>query len=238
MTGSFWPPFSHFHFDWKIGGGLLGSSSRDVTNFRFGDPSGAAPHGSVRTHAAIDNACAGKESDRRRKRGPRSALACCHKKKRRVGGAPADATLGESRINASAEIDSSISQSFILYCINIHGLLFNLAELCHQVQEHSPHIILLQETCLNDSIEDVVIPNYRDVARRGRSIHENRGGVITYARFDVCHIVCVSKASDAERTWHFLHLDLGTIAICNWYRPGSGGMPQIASIENATLEFR
>ena len=192
----------------------------------------------MRTHAAFVNLIAGKDSGRRRKRGPRSALARCRRRKSRFGGAPADATPGESGVNASAPIDSIISQSFVLYCINIRCLLSNLAELCHQVKEHSPHVILLQETWLNGSVEEVTIPNYIVVSRRDRSDHENRGGIITYARLDVCNIVCVSKSSDAERAWHFLHLDIGTVAICNWYRPGSGGTPHIASIEKEITEYK
>ena len=174
-----------------------------------------------------------------RKRGPRSALAESRRKSRRIGGASADATSGESEVNASVHIDYNSSQSdFLIYCINIRCLLSNFAELSHQVKELSPHVILLQETWLNASIEEVLLPNYKIVARRDRSDGENRGGILTYARTDIYYIVHVKESANAERMWHFLHLDVGTVAICNWYRPGSGGSDQIASIADELLELR
>ena len=51
-------------------------------------------------------------------------------------------------------------------------------------------------------------------------------------------MVCVKISIESERVWHFLHLDVGTIAVCNWYRPGSGGEPKIASIANELMEIR
>ena len=154
-------------------------------------------------------------------------------------GAPADAATGESVVNASVNIDCNSSQpAFLLYCINIRCLLANLAELCHQVKEMSPHFVLSQESWLNKSIEGVSLLNYRVISRRDRSEGENRGGVITYARLDVLNIVCVKESLDAERVWHYLHLDVGAVAICNWYRPGAGGEEQIASLAEDLVEIR
>ena len=76
---------------------------------------------------------------------------------------------------------------------------------------------------MNASIEEKQMPNYRIISRRDRSEGENRGGVATYARVDVCNFVEIKKSFDAECIWHFLHLDIGTVATCNWYRPVSGG---------------
>ena len=213
--------------------------SRDITTFAdISDVSGAAPHGSARTHAASNNMHIGRGSTRRRRRGPRSALACSRRKCRRLGGAPTDAAFGESRADASVPINFVCSQSFVLYCINIRCVLSNLAELCLQVKELSPHIILLQETWLNASVEEIRIPNYKTISRRDRSELENRGGVMTFARLDVINIMCVKICSDSERIWHLLHVEIGAIAICNWYRPGSGGEAQIASLANDLAEIR
>ena len=89
------------------------------------------------------------------------------------------------------EIDFISPQSFLIYCINIRCLLSNFAELCHQVKVLSSQVVLLQETWLNKSIEEVQLPNYRIVSRRDRSESENRGRVIIYARLDIYNMICV-----------------------------------------------
>ena len=76
------------------------------------------------------------------------------------------------------------------------------------------------------------------ISRRDRSDQENRGGIISFARVDVFNIVCVKVSADAERSWHYLHLDHGTIAICNWYRPGSSDDDHITSLRGELEEIR
>ena len=159
----------------------------------------AAPLGSVRIQAAINVMCIGKGTKRSRRRGPRSALAESRRKYRRLGGAPADATSGESGTNASVDIDSISPQSFLIYCINIRCLLSNFAELCHQVKVLSPQVVLLQETWLNKSIEEVQLPNYRIESRRDRNEGANREAVATYAREDIYNMVCVKISIESER---------------------------------------
>ena len=55
--------------------------------------------------------------------------------------------------------------------------------------------------------------NYVQISRRDRHDGENRGDIIAFARSDVKNIVFMSNSDVAERSWHFLHLDTGTIAI-------------------------
>ena len=43
--------------------------------------------------------------------------------------------------------------------------------------------------------------------------------MITFVRNDIRNTVHVSHSVVAERSWPYLHSDLGTIAFCNWYRP-------------------
>ena len=110
------------------------------------------------------------------------------------------------------------SQSLFIYCINIRYLLAHAAELNHQLIIFNPHIILIQESWLNKSVESVSLPNGHDswqISRHDRHDGENRGGVIAFARIDVKNIVFISNSDVAERSWHYLHLDTGTIAICN-----------------------
>ena len=126
------------------------------------------------------------------------------------------AVASQSEVDASVACDPVSPQSFLIYCINIRWLLSDFAELCHRVKVFSPHVDFFQETWLNKSIEEVQLPNYRIVSRRDRSEGENRGGIATYARLDIYNMVCVKISIESERVWHFLHLDVGTIAVCNW----------------------
>ena len=76
----------------------------------------------------------------------------------------------------------------------------NLAELCYQIKILAPHLVLLQETCLKNSIEDICMPGYRTISRRDRAEGENRGGVIAFARLDTYNIVDVKNSDNVERT--------------------------------------
>ena len=177
--------------------------------------SGAASLGSVRHSAAGNcNMTNVKGNNRLRKRGPRSQLSRNIRSLRRSGGAPADMTSGESVVDMSVDAKIDSPQPFSIFCINIRCLHANMPELMYQVKVLSPHLVLLQETWLNCNFEDVILPGYQVISRRDRSDQENRGGIISFARVDVFNIVCVKVSADAERSWHYLHLDHGTIAIC------------------------
>ena len=103
-----------------------------------------------------------------------------------------------------------VSQSLSIYSINIKCLLAHLAELSFHLSVHKPHIVLIQDSWLNKSIEHVSIANYTLLSRRDRSETENRGGVIAFVR----------------------NLDIGgSFALCNWYRSPSAS-------DNKTHSFR
>ena len=72
---------------------------------------------------------------------------------------------------------------------------------------------------LDTSVEDVQLINYNKLSRKDRSSEENRGGGIAYARSDVQVAVHVYDSPCAECSWHLIHLDTGSVAVCNWYRP-------------------
>ena len=112
-----------------------------------------------------------------------------------------------------------IKQDLLIYVQNIRCLKANLAELTHHLQQYQPHLVLLQETWLDASTEEVSITGYRLVSRRDRASNANRGGVITYAREDFNNIAHIGNYASDERSWHFNSLDAETILIANWYRP-------------------
>ena len=104
-----------------------------------------------------------------------------------------------------------------------------MAEIQFHLERLQPHFVILQETWLEASIESIIIPNYILVSRKDRSEHSNRGGIAAFARRDVSNIVLIEESIYAERAWHLLHTDVGTIAIVNWYRPGSSPITHITS---------
>ena len=63
------------------------------------------------------------------------------------------------------------------------------------------------------------IPGFSRISRRDRSISENRSGIATFCKHDIANVVFVKHSDEAERSWHFILRDSGTLALCNWYRP-------------------
>ena len=175
----------------------------------------AAPLGSERNLAANSSSSQhfSHSIGRRRKRGPRSALATLRRSLPKHCGTPADMVSGKSETAISDT--ASTSQSLSIYSINIRCLLAHVAELSFHLSVHKPHIVLIQESWLNKSIEHVSIANYSLLSRRDRSDTENRGGIIAFVRSDVRQVVHYSDSEHAERNWHLLHLDIGGFVLCN-----------------------
>jgi len=105
--------------------------------------------------------------------------------------------------------------------VNIQCLLARVAELEYQLELHRPHVVLIQETWLNESVDKVQITGYDVVSRRDRKKTENRGGILTLQREDFNGLVHIANSDVEERSWHFLRLGCDTILLANWYRPGA-----------------
>ena len=122
-----------------------------------------------------------------RRRGPRSHKAILRRSMPRRCRAPVDTTFGESEVDVSAPFVSPTPQlspiksirtdvdkeAVLIYSINIRCLLSHLAELKFHLNKHRPHIVLIQETWLNESIESVAIRGYRTISRRDRKAGQN-----------------------------------------------------------------
>ena len=189
---------------------------------------GAAPLlGSERASAATAedcDTCSSLTGRRTRRRGPRSFLSCLRRSQQRCSGAPADMVTAKSVTSVSVKNVQSNSPSLTIYCINIRCLLAHKGELEYQLGVYKSHIVLIQETWLNNSIENVQLLGYTLIKRRDRSSSENRGGVISFVRCGIQNVVHLSCSLNSERMWHYLHLDHGCIAIGNWYRSPSSGL--------------
>ena len=113
----------------------------------------------------------------------------------------------------------SSPQSFSLLCVNIGNILSlrRFGKLLHLIEQQRPHIVFLQETWLDASVEEIMIPGYYCIPEgrldRIEGPRAGYGGVIAYARND-CHVVASVCASVvAERNWFVVHSQIG---FCCW----------------------
>ena len=186
----------------------------------------------MRSAAAQTSTC--NSLSRKRKRGPRSCFALRRRATTDGSPAPAGTVTGESVTDVPAQFDLQI-QPIKIYSINIKCLLAHIAELTYFLELHCPHVVCIQETWLDISSKEATIPNYNVLWRRDRSESPNRGGVITLVRDDVKLLAHMHVSAQAERMIHYLHVDLGIIAIVNWYRPPGS---DLAHIHELNLELR
>ena len=111
-----------------------------------------------------------------------------------------------------------------------------LAELVHVLEDLAIDLLLIQESWLDMSVQNPVIPNFYVVGRRDRKDGPNCGGVITYARKTLSNISHYKSSDDCERMWHLLLRDSGCIAICNWYLPPGATLEEIESLNSELAE--
>ena len=122
-------------------------------------------------------------------------------------------------------------QPFNILNCNIRCFLHKKNELQIIVEANDIHLIMIQESWLDQSIENVVLPNYITIGRRDRSSDPNRGGVISFVRNDVKNIIFMNNSENAERIWMLVYRDSGSIAFCNWYLPPSDDIDAIETLQ-------
>ena len=126
----------------------------------------------------------------------------------------------------SVHVDTS-SKDVHIISINIRCLLSHKDELEAFLKLHQPHVVLIQETWLNESYESISVSGYRIVSRRDRKPSDNSyfatrcGGILTLQRDDFNCLVHIKNCEDEERSYDFLRLGMETILVANWYRPGA-----------------
>ena len=176
------------------------------------------------------------DSPRRRvrRRGPRSIMAIRRRLHEHLKICPAGETFGQAEI-ISPNIDLELQPLNMLVC-NVQSLLGKIEELVKMIEDHDIQIVLVQETWLDTSIPNPHISNFHIIFRRDRSERPNRGGIITLARCDINNMVFLKHSCEAERSWHLLHRDSGSIGICNWYLPPASSLEKIDSIRQELHE--
>ena len=156
-------------------------------------------------------------SRRLRRRGPRSTDSLARRAERSKRMCPGKEDPGKSRVETSP-IELKMQPLNIL-SVNIRSLMGKLDELCASVTALGVNLILVQESWLDASIVNPVLPNFIVLCRRDRSERANRGGVIVYISSELNNVVAYKESEHAERLWCLVHRDSGSIAICNWYLP-------------------
>ena len=90
---------------------------------------------------------------------------------------------GQSK-QISPEDEFKLQPLHVISC-NIRSLLGKIGELSHLLEMFDVHVVCIQETWLDASVQSPALPNFRIISRRDRSNGPNRGGVLTYARNDM-----------------------------------------------------
>jgi hypothetical protein len=135
-------------------------------------------------------------------------------------------------------IDLWQASSFVLWHVNIQGLISSCAELVARIRiaKVKPHIICLNENFLDKSVGDVTIEGYTIVGRRDRSDGRKCGGVAVYVQSRLAECVTLlQKSITHERLWILVHSDLGPLLIACWYRPPDPG--EVESIKTLHKEW-
>ena len=127
--------------------------------------------------------------------------------------------------------------SFCLFVINIQGLRAHQVELKAHLKLIQPHIVFIEETWLDASVELITLANYTCISRRDRSEGINRDGIITYSRNDFNHLSHIENSNDDERSWYFLHINLEVLLVANWYRPDASVHDDFAALQSEICNF-
>ena len=98
-----------------------------------------------------------------------------------------------SRIHKPLANENHHVDGVCIVSINIQRLLFRKAELEAYLSVHRPHIVLLQETWLDETVFNVDLLGYQLVSRRDRKLNANRGGIITFQRDDFNVLILIKN---------------------------------------------
>ena len=141
------------------------------------------------------------------------------------------------RTQKSGEVKREERISFLL--VNIRSLRnkINSAKLFIQVDKSKPDVILITETWLDNSTEEVKIPGYRSIARRDRPGDKSGGGVDVFVRDDFFNVGLFAVSETSERSWVTLHTTTGPILVGVWYRPPDEAREELQTLADELDRF-
>jgi hypothetical protein len=90
--------------------------------------------------------------------------------------------------------------------------------------------VCVNETFLDDAVEEVELEGFNVVGRRDRSYSgdaRNCGGIIVFAKTELAdHVTLLLISEESERMWFHLHTSIGPFLLSVWYRPPAPGETQ------------
>jgi hypothetical protein len=98
--------------------------------------------------------------------------------------------------------DNKQSENIKFLLVNIRSLRnkINSAKLYLQLEQSKPDVILITETWLDSSTEEVAIPGYRSIARRDRAGDKIGGGVDIFVRNNFWNVGLLAISETSERS--------------------------------------
>ena len=93
-----------------------------------------------------------------------------------------------------------------------------------------PDIVAVTETWMKPHYLPC-LPPYHCIEKRNRP--DGRGGMALFAKNSES-VVCIHSSLEDERLWFLLHVAIGPILLCLWYRPG---IPETDSCVRFRTEF-
>ena len=134
--------------------------------------------------------------------------------------------------NDSSSLSRGFSQRTRIWSVNVRKLLRRKAELEARLKNAAVDVLMLQETWLADTVEELAIEGYYLVGRLDREAGPKAGygGVAIYAKATISCIALLEHSSGAERSWCILHTNIGAILLGNWYRAPDAGESSIDSL--------
>ena len=174
----------------------------------------AAPH-SLGDARVLTPSCS---SRRLRRRGPRSSAALARRCAARWG-APPGGSRGEARaLPPDAQLDLCEPFEFTINLVNIRSLKKNADELTSRLTDLQPDLLAVNETWLDESVEDFALEGYTKVSRLDRRDGRQGGGIMLFAKDAFRNCVHLEDSPCAELSWHMLHTSLGPVFLAVWYR--------------------
>ena len=81
-----------------------------------------------------------------------------------------------------------------------------------------PDLLAVNETWLDESVEDFALEGYTKVSRLDRRDGRQGGGIMLFAKDAFRNCVHLEDSPCAELSWHMLHTSLGPVLLAVWYR--------------------
>ncbi len=105
-----------------------------------------------------------------------------------------------ARCTLNSRCDCNFSQHLRIWSVNVRKLLRRRAELEARLRNAGVHILLLQETWLSDSVEEIALQGYELVGRLDRVLGPKKGygGVAIFVRSDISNVALSPRCTPPQ----------------------------------------